>query len=81
MGLQKLVKSDQISSDVPSIYTENEWSEVVFLYKYENKFLSLLKATVFQGFTKVPKVALLQFQDGRRSICPFLKRSMSFSLH
>ena len=46
----------------------------VFLYKYTNKFLPLLKAAVFQGFTKAPKAALLQFQDGRRSTCPFLKR-------
>ncbi len=81
MGPENLVKSDQISPGVPSIYTENESSEVVFLYKYKNKFLPLLKAAVFQGFTKAPKAALLQFQDGRRSTCPFLKRSMSFSRH
>ena len=81
MGPQNLVKSDQISPGVPSIYIENEYSEVVFLYKYKNKFLPPLKAGVFQGFTKAPKAAHLQFQDGWRSTCPFLKRSMSFSRH
>ena len=59
MWPQNLVKSDQISPGVPSIYIENEWSEVVFLYKYKNKFLPLLKAAVFHGFTKAPKAALL----------------------
>ena len=63
MGTQNLVKSDQISPGGPSIYIESEDSEVVFLYKYKNKFLPLLKAAVFQGFTKGPKTALLQFQD------------------
>ena len=32
-------------------------------------------------FTKAPKAALLQFEAGRCSTCPFLKRSMSFSRH
>ena len=62
MGPQTLVKSDGISPGVPSIYIENEKWEVE------------VKAAVFQGFAKAPKAALLQFQDGRRSTCPFLKR-------
>ena len=65
MGPQNLVKSDQISPGVPSIYIENEQSEKVLLYKYKNKSLPLLKTAVFQGFTKATikalKAALLQF--------------------
>ena len=61
VGPQNLFKSDQISSGVRSIYIENEYWEVVFLYKYKNVFLPLFKTAVFQGFTKALKAALLQF--------------------
>ena len=53
----------------------------MFLYKYKNKFLPLLKTAVFHGFTKALKAAPLQFQDVQRSSCPFRKQSMPISRH
>ena len=58
VGPQNWVKSDQMSPPFPSIYIENEKQEVVFLYKYKNKCLRLLKTAVFQGFchaTSIPR--------------------------
>ena len=77
-------KLGQIRSNIPMCSFNSYWKWVVrsiVLYKYKNKFLLLLKAAIFQGFTKALKAALLQFQDGRRSGCPFRKRSMPFSRH
>ena len=67
VGSQNLVKLNQISSGVPSVYIENELWEVVFLYKYKNKCLPLLKTAVFKGFAKALKAAPLQFHDGRHN--------------
>ena len=68
-------KFGQIRSNIPRCSINWYWKWIVrssVLYKYKNKFLPLLKAAVFQGFTKAPKAGLLQFQDGRPSTCPFL---------
>ena len=81
VGPQKLVKSDQISPGVRSIYIEKEYWKVVFLCKYKSLFLLLFKTAVFQGFTKALKAALLQFQDGRCSGSPFHKWDAIFATH
>ena len=77
VGPQNLVKSDQISPGVRSIYIEDEFLPLLLFYE----FLPLFKTVVFQGFTKAPKAALLQFQDGRCSSCPFRIWLIPFSRH
>ena len=56
VGPQNLVKSDQIPPPFPSIYIENEYREVMFLCKYKNKCLSLLKTAVVQGFSRATSI-------------------------
>ena len=80
-------KLGQIRSNIPrcSIKLNRKWvvrsSVFNYLYKYENKYLPLLKTTVFHGLTKALKAAPLQFQDGQRSSCLLRKWSMPFSRH
>ena len=82
-GAPKLMfKSDQISPQVfhQFILKMSSQKPVVILYKY-NEFLPPLKTELFQGFAKVLKAMLLQFQDGWCSSCLFCKWSMPFLQH